>query len=213
MYIAKFYLLTALLSLILVENASTEERTVNFKDDVQIGNLCKSGLINIYVPSEDLDAPQVKKDDNNSCQWTFAAVNKDNFVLSNFGIYLIKDPLRESDRQRFAEFIIKEYIPSNDTYINFNEKISDGAFDDYKFEIGLKNGDETRVSNYHALFSESKFGTLMIFSTTPKIFSKTGTVNLNNGGEFNVSEEQNKIYNYINFWRSINIELISKQIK
>lgn len=199
--------------ILFINDARAEDLKMNFYSETELETLCKNGDIQIYVPAQDLGAIQFKNDDEEACKWSFAAVNKDNFVLSNFGVYLIKENLKETEYQRFAEFILREYSISDSFYITFEKRNELELFDNYKFEIGITGGDESQLSVSNASFADSKLGTLFLFSTAPKIFKSEGSLKLKDGRSFVVAADANYLYNYVEFWHKKNAEFLSKYVR
>lgn len=195
-----------------LRGARAEGTDMDFHDEIETGTLCRNGDIKIYAPIPKLGAKEVKDDDDDACKWTFAAVNKDDFVLSNFGVYLIKDKLKETDRQRFAEFILKEYSLSPDFYVKFEERTVRRAFENFKFEIGITGGDESQRSVSNASFADSQLGTLFLFSSVPQISRTEGPVKLSDGRIIIITSADSYIYNYVQFWHERNIDILSHQL-
>ncbi|MGV1828670.1 hypothetical protein [Agrobacterium vitis] len=185
-------------------NIMAEDKKTSFFDNLEVGQLCAQ--VNIFVPKEDVEASPVKKEDKFACQWTFSAVSTDGFGLANFGVFLVKDKLKDTERKRFAEFIINEYTESNNRYVKFlDEKRSDFFFS-YEFEVGLKGADYDRISEFNSTLLDIDEGTLFIYSIVPKIFKNKESVKLKNGKIIEIKPQMKEINDFISFWYNKNLD-------
>ncbi|MCF1482795.1 MULTISPECIES: hypothetical protein [Rhizobium/Agrobacterium group] len=192
-------------------NIMAEDKKTSFFDNLEVGQLCAQ--VNIFVPKEDVEASPVKKEDKFACQWTFSAVSTDGFGLANFGVFLVKDKLKDTERKRFAEFIINEYTESNNRYIKFlDEKRSDFFFS-YEFEVGLKGADYDRISEFNSTLLDVDEGTLFIYSIVPKIFKSKESVKLKNGEIIEIKPQMKEINDFISFWYNKNLDNFHEKYK
>ncbi|MUO97155.1 hypothetical protein GOZ78_08065 [Agrobacterium vitis] len=185
-------------------NTMAENEKTSFSDNLEMRQLCAQ--VNIFVPKEDVEASPVKKEDKFACQWTFSAVSTDGFGLANFGVFLVKDKLKVTERKRFAEFIINEYTESKDRYIKFLDEKRSNFFFSYEFEIGLKGADYDRVSEFNSTLLDINEGTLFIYSIVPKIFKSNESVKLKNGENFEIKPEMKEITDFISYWYNKNLD-------